>query len=243
MGTVKSTQGALLKQALQPSTDHWSTPVGDREGSFNSHIIPPSTLRSTSLVTRPTRYPGTKPGLPSPSSWPETQARSPSFPAGVSAAHIESLPLPRRQQSRWLSQSSPSRIQGSLPQVMHRDTIRALTAIVFSLIPPTGRIFPVNDTSPVMATFCLTGQFMASDSKAVTIVHPALGPSFGVAPCLRGKKKKSTTSPPLAHPKSSKARQHLCHCCFNTAPGSEGHTEVVVKVSLMGSWYLNRPIY
>lgn len=62
------------------------------------------------------------------------------------------------------------------------ETERALTAIVFSLIPPTGRIFPVNDTSPVMATFCLTGQFIANDSKAVTIVHPALGPSFGVAP-------------------------------------------------------------
>lgn len=77
-----------------------------------------------------------------------------------------------------------------LLSTMHRDKRRALTAIVFSLIPPTGRIFPVNDTSPVMATFCLTGQFMARDSRAVTMVHPALGPSFGVAPCL---KKQSTT--------------------------------------------------
>lgn len=87
---------------------------------------------------------------------------------------------------------------------------RALTAIVFSLIPPTGRIFPVNDTSPVMATFCLTGQFMARDSRAVTMVHPALGPSFGVAPCL---KKTKHNSP--AHSRSSRVRQYSCPCCFN----------------------------
>lgn len=75
----------------------------------------------------------------------------------------------------------------------------ALTAIVFSLMPPTGRIFPVSDTSPVMATFCLTGQFMASDSKAVTMVHPALGPSFGVAPCL------TTKAQPAASPSAPRA--------------------------------------
>lgn len=55
--------------------------------------------------------------------------------------------------------------------------------MIFSLIPPTGSIFPVRDTSPVIAVFCLTGLFMARESSADTIVHPALGPSFGVAPC------------------------------------------------------------
>ena len=62
------------------------------------------------------------------------------------------------------------------------DATTQLTAIVFSLIPPTGRTLPVNDTSPVMAIFCLIGRFIASDNKAVTIVQPALGPSLGVAP-------------------------------------------------------------
>ncbi len=57
-----------------------------------------------------------------------------------------------------------------------------LTAIVFSLIPPTGSILPVSDTSPVMATFWRTGWLVARDNSAVTIVQPALGPSFGVAP-------------------------------------------------------------
>jgi len=33
-----------------------------------------------------------------------------------------------------------------------------------------------------MATLLRIGMFNANDSKAVTIVHPALGPSFGVAP-------------------------------------------------------------
>lgn len=57
-----------------------------------------------------------------------------------------------------------------------------LTAIVFSLMPPTGRIFPVRDSSPVIATFWRTDRFIASDNNAVTIVQPALGPSLGVAP-------------------------------------------------------------
>lgn len=50
-------------------------------------------------------------------------------------------------------------------------------------MPPTGRIFPVRDTSPVMATFSRTGVLVARDSRAVTMVQPALGPSLGVAPC------------------------------------------------------------
>ena len=65
---------------------------------------------------------------------------------------------------------------------MRHLTPARLAAIVFSLIPPTGRTFPVNDSSPVMATFCRIGLFNASDSKAVTMVTPADGPSFGVAP-------------------------------------------------------------
>ena len=42
--------------------------------------------------------------------------------------------------------------------------------------------FPVRDTSPVIATFCLMGLFNARDMRADTIVIPALGPSFGTAP-------------------------------------------------------------
>lgn len=42
--------------------------------------------------------------------------------------------------------------------------------------------FPVRETSPVMATFCLTGLLVASDRSAVMMVQPAEGPSFGVAP-------------------------------------------------------------
>lgn len=57
-----------------------------------------------------------------------------------------------------------------------------LAAMIFSLIPPTGSTLPVSDTSPVMAKFCRMGCFDANDNKAVTIVHPALGPSLGVAP-------------------------------------------------------------
>lgn len=57
------------------------------------------------------------------------------------------------------------------------------TAMIFSLMPPTGRTLPVSDTSPVIARFCRTGTPVANDNKAVTMVQPALGPSFGVAPC------------------------------------------------------------
>lgn len=66
---------------------------------------------------------------------------------------------------------------------------KLLTAIDFSLIPPTGKILPVNEISPVMAVFCLIGFFKAKDNKALTIVQPALGPSFGTAPLNKNKKK------------------------------------------------------
>ena len=56
------------------------------------------------------------------------------------------------------------------------------TAIIFSFIPPTGKILPVREISPVMATFCLVGRSSAKDNNAVVIVQPADGPSFGVAP-------------------------------------------------------------
>lgn len=65
---------------------------------------------------------------------------------------------------------------------VYQTLITWLTAIVFSLIPPTGKIFPVSETSPVIATFWRTGWFNANERRAVTMVQPALGPSFGVAP-------------------------------------------------------------
>lgn len=65
---------------------------------------------------------------------------------------------------------------------MPRNQIVSRTAMTFSLIPPTGNTRPVNDTSPVIATFCFIGLFKASDRSAVTMVQPADGPSLGVAP-------------------------------------------------------------
>lgn len=57
-----------------------------------------------------------------------------------------------------------------------------LTAIDFSFIPPTGKTLPVNETSPVIAVFCFTDFPKANEIKELTIVQPALGPSFGTAP-------------------------------------------------------------
>lgn len=54
--------------------------------------------------------------------------------------------------------------------------------MIFSLIPPTGRIRPVNVISPVIAILLRAGLLKASESNAETIVQPAEGPSFGVAP-------------------------------------------------------------
>lgn len=51
------------------------------------------------------------------------------------------------------------------------------------MMPPTGNTLPVRETSPVMARFCRTGRSKARESRAVTMVQPALGPSLGVAPC------------------------------------------------------------
>ena len=55
-------------------------------------------------------------------------------------------------------------------------------AIIFSLIPPTGKTLPVRVISPVMARGRLMVFALAREIRAVAIVTPALGPSFGVAP-------------------------------------------------------------
>lgn len=50
-----------------------------------------------------------------------------------------------------------------------------------SLIPPTGRTNPYKDISPVIAKSLLTLLYVNKETRAVVIVTPALGPSFGTA--------------------------------------------------------------
>lgn len=52
----------------------------------------------------------------------------------------------------------------------------------FYLIPPTGSTLPLNVISPVIERFYRTGIFKNKLTKLVTIVTPAEGPSFLVAP-------------------------------------------------------------
>jgi len=82
----------------------------------------------------------------------------------------------------YIHYTLPSKLPEYTIFVERRINYVKLTAIVFSLIPPTGRTFPVRETSPVIAMSCHTGMSFARDKSAVTIVQPALGPSLGVAP-------------------------------------------------------------
>ena len=58
-----------------------------------------------------------------------------------------------------------------------------LAASTFSLMPPTGSTLPRSVISPVMATFGRTWRPVSSEASEVTMVTPADGPSFGMAPC------------------------------------------------------------
>ena len=49
-------------------------------------------------------------------------------------------------------------------------------------MPPTGSTRPDSVISPVIATSPRTGRPESADASAVTIVTPADGPSFGIAP-------------------------------------------------------------
>ena len=55
-------------------------------------------------------------------------------------------------------------------------------AKTFDLIPPTGRIFPRNVISPVIASDGFNGLCINNDASAIAMVRPADGPSFGIAP-------------------------------------------------------------
>ena len=52
----------------------------------------------------------------------------------------------------------------------------------FSRIPPTGSTLPLKVISPVIERLSRTGTFIKSETKHVTIVTPAEGPSFFCAP-------------------------------------------------------------
>lgn len=66
--------------------------------------------------------------------------------------------------------------------IRNQSTYVQTNACIYKYVFPWVLTFPVRETSPVMATFCLMGLFSARDMRADTIVIPALGPSFGTAP-------------------------------------------------------------
>lgn len=57
-----------------------------------------------------------------------------------------------------------------------------MAAIHFYLIPPTGKTWPLSVISPVIDNAYLTGTFSKSETRQVTIVTPADGPSFLIPP-------------------------------------------------------------
>jgi hypothetical protein len=67
---------------------------------------------------------------------------------------------------------------GSITRVMPA----AAAATTFSLMPPTGSTRPRRLISPVIAVSLRTVRPVSSDTSAMNIATPALGPSFGVAP-------------------------------------------------------------
>ncbi len=52
----------------------------------------------------------------------------------------------------------------------------------FSFNPPMGRTLPLNVISPVMEISLLTGRSVKAETRAVVMVIPADGPSFGMLP-------------------------------------------------------------
>src|ERR1051326_6545749 len=73
-----------------------------------------------------------------------------------------------------------------------------------------------------MPTVCFTGRPLRSDESAVTIVTPALGPSFGIAPAGTCTWKRFSSSSDSSIPSSSAcARTHVSAICadsFITSP-------------------------
>lgn len=57
-----------------------------------------------------------------------------------------------------------------------------MAAIHFYLTPPTGKTWPLRVISPVIDNAYLTGTFNKSETRQVTIVTPADGPSFFMPP-------------------------------------------------------------
>ena len=59
-------------------------------------------------------------------------------------------------------------------------------ATTFSLMPPTGSTRPRRLISPVIAVSLRTVRSVSSETSAMNMATPALGPSFGVAPRAHG---------------------------------------------------------
>src|SRR6266851_1634037 len=92
----------------------------------------------------------------------------------------------------------------------------------FSLIPPTGSTLPLSVISPVIAVRGCTGVSVSKLTRAVAMVTPAEGPSFGIAPagtwiCRSVSFNRSSSSPSEA----AFDRTHVSAACmlsFITSP-------------------------
>src|SRR5580704_17440809 len=86
---------------------------------------------------------------------------------------------------------------------MTADRLARAAATTFSLMPPTGSTRPRRLISPVIAVSLRTVRLVNSETRAVNIVTPALGPAFGIA---GGEPKRSR----ITRARRQKGNRHCC---------------------------------
>ena len=97
-------------------------------------------------------------------------------------SHRRPLPARRTRARRGHPPECPRKSRRLRAGSITRVIPAAAAATIFSLMPPTGRTSPRRLISPVMAVSLRTVRPVRSETSAVNIATPALGPSFGVAP-------------------------------------------------------------
>src|SRR5262249_483579 len=103
---------------------------------------------------------------------------------GSSAALIASSTV--SSQTNWMVLRTSSGMSSKSLRLRAGSITRAIparaAATTFSLIPPTGKTSPLRLTSPVIAVSLRTVRSVISETSAMNMATPALGPSLGMAP-------------------------------------------------------------
>ena len=161
----------LPQEAVVAFCDHGNLQRGEKDRAEEFGLLLDSFLTSGTQISGRTSL------VP-----PARTAVFVTFPASARESTSQSVRQGLNSSTARASGSSSGRSRRLSAGISTVVAPAAAAAMVFSFSPPMASTSPVRVTSPVIATSWRTGMPERALTSAVTMAHPAEGPSFGTAP-------------------------------------------------------------